>query len=108
MKHNKGTVPHIFIEQLPQDIQEGFSKFGFTLHKNVMIVWNKMDKTEEVLKFVDGLSENIRTKLLIVSNQNGMVDLVWNDKAPSSFNLYNVKIGKKMYQVSPYPYSIKR
>lgn len=108
MKKNKGTVPHIYVEQLPQEIQEGISKYGFTLHKNVMIVWNKMDKTEDVLNFIDGLSENIRTKLLIVSNQSGMVDLVWNDKAPSSFNLYSVRIGKKMHPVAPYPYFIKR
>ena len=108
MKQNKGTVPHIFIEQLPQDIQEGFSKYGFTLHKNVMIVWNEKDKTEDVLRFIDGLSEEVRKELLLVSNQNGLLDLVWNDKVPSSFRLYNVKIGKKLYQVSPYSYSIKR
>lgn len=108
MKKNKGTVPHIYLDQLPQNMQDGVLNNGFTLHKNVMIIWNKMDRTEEILKFIDGLSENIRTKLLIVSNQCGKVDLVWDDKAPSSFDLYNVKIGKKMYPISPYLYSIKR
>ncbi len=108
MKKNKGTVPNIYVDQLPQDIQEGISKNGFTLHKNVMIVWNEKDKTEDVLKFLDGLSENIRTELLIVSNQAGQVDLIWDDKIPSAFQLYNVKIGKKIYPVSPYPYCIKR
>jgi len=108
MKKNKGTVPHIYLDQLPQDIQDGVSKNGFTLYKNVMIVWSEMDKTDEVLRFIDGLSEDIRKELLLVSNQNGSVDFVWNDKTPSSFHLYKVKMSRKMYQVFHFSYIIKR
>lgn len=108
MKRNRAKTYTIHFEALPNDIQEGIQKYGITNYKNVMIVWNEDDKTDDFLNFVDGISENARKELLLVSHQYEPIDLVWKDKIPLSFNVNNVKIGGKMYPVTHYPYSIKR
>lgn len=108
MKRNKTKTYDLHFDMLPNEIQEGILKNGFTLHSNVMIVWSKNDDTKEVLDYIDSIPENVRKEILIYSHQNQYVDLVCKEKAPIGLRSNNIRLGGKSYPIEVHPYEIKR
>lgn len=85
MKKNKNDLKHIYKDELSSDIQDALDNQGFTIYKNVLVVWGKA-KDNSVLQVVDYLSKKYPDKLLIAHLDGDVLELVWKDDTPKGFN----------------------
>ncbi len=96
MKKNKYNLKHIYKDQLSGDVQDALDNQGFTIYKNVLVVWDKA-KDDSVLQIVDYLSKKYPDKLLVAHLDGNVLELVWKDDTPKGFknNIISTKKGYK-------------
>lgn len=92
----KKDLKHIHKDQLSVDVQDALDNQGFTIYKNVLVVWNKA-KDGSVLQVVDYLSKKYPDKLLIAHLDGNVLELVWKDETPKGFQ-NNTIATKKGYK----------
>ncbi len=106
MKKTKSKLPHIYLNMISDDIQTAAIENGFSLFKNIMIVWDEGDK-KDVLSFVDKIPEKVREKLLLVFQYRGTIDMIWKEKVPQSYQGNTVLVGSERCTVFSSAYVIK-
>ena len=106
MKKNKAKPHHIYLNMISDDIQTAAIENGFSLYKNIMIVWDEGNK-KDVLSFVDKIPEKVRENLLLVFQYKGTIDMVWKDKVPQSYQGNTVLVSSERCTVFSSAYVIK-
>jgi len=58
---------------------------GFSLYQGVLVQWDE-DRDTRVLTFIDQLSDEARSSLLVVQEHEGCLGLVWKDAVPDGYD----------------------
>jgi hypothetical protein len=60
------------------------SDCGFSLYKGVLIQWDE-DQDERILKFIDQMPVEIRSRLLVAQEHEAALALLWKDSVPPGY-----------------------
>jgi hypothetical protein len=84
-------IPHIYIDQLPEDIQLSMKLDGFTVYKGIIVVWDE-DKDTRVLSLIDSMPLSQLENLILVYETEGTLTTIWAKGVPDRFKKGNIVV----------------
>lgn len=101
----KTKIPHIYMDQLPDDIQESILKDGFSIYKGVMVVWD-WDRDTRILNLIDSMPESQLKNVILVYETKGTLSTVWAKGVPVRFKKLDIVVQKDNWEQSYLKYVI--
>jgi hypothetical protein len=74
-----GTVPVFYLSELPDPTKQPCS-----IYRGVLVQWDE-DFDNRVLRFIDGLDEYYKMRLVAVNENEGCLRLLWSEKVPFGY-----------------------
>ena len=105
MKKNNSKLAHIYIRQLPERIQQAIVEKGFSVYRNVLVVWDSLpDKA--VIDFVDSVVDDYPKGLLAVYFEDNLLEMIWKDKVPDNLQHHITETQRGRIEMDPSAYVI--
>lgn len=105
MSKSKYDLKHIHRDQLSERIPKAMDKNGFSIYKNVLIVWDSVQE-KKLLEVLDSFIDAHPNELLIVHFADNLLEMIWKDNVPAGLGPRVTDTNQGRIELDPSAYII--